>query len=289
MDWLVNDALPVLARIFIVWIFPFSFLDKIINWDSALKQATSSWLPGGPVLLILAMIVELLTPPMIVFGFYDGIAAFILAGYCVITGIVYHAFWTYPRFWSPESEGYPHIWDFFKNFAIVGGLIFVMYASGFIQATANDIEKVAAADAARGRRGGARMSLDPKDPKIPYWHLWTGDDGATHQTRCELTNFEWQSMGGKAASQWNDDLLSGQTSLLFCILPVGWNGDWHENPKPQWISVLSGRWFVELTDGTRVEMGKGDLAFGGDQNARPDAKAGSGIVPARLAMSPVRC
>ena len=51
MDWLVNDALPVLARIFIVWIFPFSFLDKIINWDSALKQATSSWLPGGPVLL----------------------------------------------------------------------------------------------------------------------------------------------------------------------------------------------------------------------------------------------
>jgi putative oxidoreductase len=144
MDWLVNDALPVLARIFIVWIFPFSFLDKIINWDSALKQATSSWLPGGPVLLILAMIVELLTPPMIVSGFYDGIAAFILAGYCVITGIVYHAFWTYPRFWSPESEGYPHIWDFFKNFAIVGGLIFVMYASGFIQATASDIEKAAA-------------------------------------------------------------------------------------------------------------------------------------------------
>jgi putative oxidoreductase len=144
MDWLVNDALPVLARIFIVWIFPFSFLDKILNWDSALKQATSSWLPGGPVLLILAMIVELLTPPMIVFGFYAGIAAFILAGYCVITGIVYHAFWTYPRFWSPQSEGYPHIWDFFKNFAIVGGLIFVMYASGFVQATASDIEKVSA-------------------------------------------------------------------------------------------------------------------------------------------------
>ncbi len=39
MDWLINDALPVLARIFIVCIFPFSFIDKIINWDSALKQA----------------------------------------------------------------------------------------------------------------------------------------------------------------------------------------------------------------------------------------------------------
>ena len=41
MDWLINDALPVLARIFIVWIFPFSFLDKVINWDNALKQAKS--------------------------------------------------------------------------------------------------------------------------------------------------------------------------------------------------------------------------------------------------------
>ena len=47
MDWLINDALPVLARIFIVWIFPFSFLDKVFNWDNALKQATSGCLPGG--------------------------------------------------------------------------------------------------------------------------------------------------------------------------------------------------------------------------------------------------
>lgn len=142
MDWLINDALPVIARIFIVWIFPFSFIDKIINWDNALKQATSSWLPGGPVLLILAMIVELCTPPMIVLGFYDGIAAFVLAGYCAVTAIVYHAFWSYPRFWSPKSEGYPHIWDFFKNFAVVGGLIIVMHASGFSQAVGADIEKV---------------------------------------------------------------------------------------------------------------------------------------------------
>ena len=142
MDWLINDALPVLARVFIVWISPFSFIDKIINWDTALKQARSSWLPGGPVLLVLAMIVELFTPPMIVFGIYDGIAAFVLAGYCAVTGIVYHAFWSYPRFWRPDSEGYPHIWDFFKNFAIVGGLIFVMAQAGFIQTVGTDIEDV---------------------------------------------------------------------------------------------------------------------------------------------------
>ena len=81
---------------------------------------------------------------MIVLRIYDGIAALVLAGYCVITAIVYHAFWSYPRFWSPQSEGYPHIWDFFKNFGLVGGLIFVMYDSGFIQALSSEIERVAA-------------------------------------------------------------------------------------------------------------------------------------------------
>jgi putative oxidoreductase len=86
------------------------------------------------------MIVEALAPPMIVFSFYDGLAAFVLAGYCAVTGVVYHAFWTYPRFWSPRSEGYPDIWDFFKNFGLVGGLIFVMMTSGFLQTATASIE-----------------------------------------------------------------------------------------------------------------------------------------------------
>lgn len=53
MDWLVNDGLPLVARICLVAIFPFSGLDKIVNWDNALAQAGSSVLPGAPVLLVL--------------------------------------------------------------------------------------------------------------------------------------------------------------------------------------------------------------------------------------------
>ncbi len=116
------------------------------------------------------------------------------------------------------------------------------------------------------------MNADPDAPNIPYWHVWTDDEGVTHQTRSALTQFQMQSMGGKAAAQWNDHLLSGETNILFCVLPVGWTGDWHENPKPQWITVLSGRWFVETMDGTCVEMGPGELSFGGDQNAKVDGK-----------------
>ena len=60
------------------------------------------------------------------------------------------------------------------------------------------------------------------------------------------------------------------------VQPVGWVGEWHENPKPQWIVPLSGRWFVETMDGKRVEMGPGELSFGGDQNCKPDAQGRKG-------------
>ncbi len=129
MEWLINDAAPVIAKVCIVLIFPFSGLDKIINWPSALKQANSSFLPGGPVLLVLAMIVEFVAPVCIVFDWYAGWAAVVLAGYCALTAVLYHNFWSYPRFWVAGSEGSPHVWDFFKNFAIVGGCILVVLGS----------------------------------------------------------------------------------------------------------------------------------------------------------------
>ncbi|MGD8356321.1 MAG: DoxX family protein [Methyloceanibacter sp.] len=128
---------------------PFSFIDKIINHEAAVKQASSSWLPGGTALLYPAMAVELhpamavelLMPPMIVVGFYDGMAAFVLAGYCAVSALLFHNFWASPRFWSSDSEGYPHVWDFFKDFGLVGGLMFVMLASGIFQTAEKEIEK----------------------------------------------------------------------------------------------------------------------------------------------------
>lgn len=128
----------------------------------------------------------------------------------------------------------------------------------------------------------------PEPPKIPYWHLWADDAGVTHQTACALSRFVLEGMGGKATPQWNDHLLAGETSLLLSVLPGGWIGDWHENPKPQWIAVLSGRWFVESMDGTRVEMGPGDLAFGGDQKAMPDAQGRVGHRSGTLGEEPCR-
>lgn len=73
---------------------------------------------------------------------------------------------------------------------------------------------------------------------------------------------------------------------MFSELPVGWVGEWHENPQPQWIIPLSGRWFVETMDGKRVEMGPGEVSFGGDQHTRPNEEGHQGHVSGTVGEEP---
>ena len=118
---------PLLLRFCLVVIFPFSTLDKVFNWRGALKQPEGGILPGGPVLLVLAMLVETGCSLLIVLGVLDRAAAALLAFYCVVTALLYHQFWTYGDFFADgESQGRTHFWDFLKNFGLVGGLGFVV-------------------------------------------------------------------------------------------------------------------------------------------------------------------
>lgn len=132
------------------------------------------------------------------------------------------------------------------------------------------------------------MTQNAPKPTIHYWHLWTDEDGVSHQQKCELSEFELKGVG-PADPQWNNKQPRTEATPVFTVQPVGWVGEWHENPAPQWIVPLSGRWFVESMDSTRVEMGPGELSFGEDQNcvADKDGKKGHrsgtiGYEPARL-------
>jgi putative oxidoreductase len=84
------------------------------------------------------MIVEIATPICIVFNWYAGWAAVFLAGHCAITGILYHNFWVYPKFWKAGTEGHPHVWDFFKNF--VSGCIFIILGSPMVSEVEQAVE-----------------------------------------------------------------------------------------------------------------------------------------------------
>ncbi len=124
-------------------------------------------------------------------------------------------------------------------------------------------------------------------PSVAYWHLWVGEDGVSHQRQCALTDYELARIG-PADPQWNNKQPTGPSTVVFTVQPVGWIGDWHENPAPQWIVVLSGRWFIQSMDGTRIEQGAGEFSFGEDQGCREaDGRKGHrsgtvGAVPALL-------
>src|ERR1700683_2447032 len=132
-------------------------------------------------------------------------------------------------------------------------------------------------------RAEAPESPSPTDPaagkdkpSLSYWHVWTDENGVSHQKRGEMSAFKLQSISAGAAPEWIDKQNTPGATVLIVVQPVGWVGEWHENPKPQWIIPLSGRWFVETMDGKRVEMGPGEMAFGGDQNCKADAQGRKG-------------
>ena len=102
-------------------------------------------------------------------------------------------------------------------------------------------------------------------PRVPYWHLHTDEEGVSRQTRCEMTRFDFKSLSPPANPQWQGEKTHDGATVFVTVQPAGWVGQWHENPKPQWIIPLSGRWFVQAMDGSRVEMGPGEISFGEDQ------------------------
>lgn len=105
-------------------------------------------------------------------------------------------------------------------------------------------------------------------PTVPYWHLYTDPDGVSRQVLCRTTEFDLKSMKPPASPQWQGHKHHDGMTVMVTVQPVGWEGEWHENPAPQWIIPLSGRWFVEAMDGSRVEMGPGEASFGEDQGCR---------------------
>ena len=112
------------------------------------------------------------------------------------------------------------------------------------------------------------MSDPGPKPSIPYSHLWVDAEGVSHQAQCHLTDYQLAKVSG-GAPQWNNAQPRTPSTVVFTVQPVGWVGDWHENPAPQWIVVLSGRWWIESMDGTRFEQGAGDFSFGEDQGCVP--------------------
>ncbi|MGI4796785.1 MAG: DoxX family protein [Janthinobacterium lividum] len=121
-------SMDLLARLCLVCLFPPSAYDKLKHRQLALEQARSGPLPDAPLLIDVGMVVETVAPLCIVTGKYDRPAALVLAGFCAVTAVGYHQFWTHDDLRAPgQSRGRDELWEFLKNFGLVGGLLMIAF------------------------------------------------------------------------------------------------------------------------------------------------------------------
>ena len=140
---MTQDILAVLAvrYLLVMLFFPFSALDKIINFRGAVAQAREMAPQRVAVLMILAgLCVEILMPLAILGGVADRLAGLVMAGYCMVTALLWKQFWKPGDFWvKGDSKGRGLFWDFLKNFSLAGGfLLLAVGAHGSAAAFLND-------------------------------------------------------------------------------------------------------------------------------------------------------
>ena len=134
------------ARALLVMLFlPFSALDKILNFEQAVGQAAEA-APRrslATALIFVGFGVEFFMSLAILTGITDRMAAFILAGYCIVTALLWKPFWNAPDFrLRGSSRGREMFWDFLKNLALAGGFLTLTFgasATGFQQFLAHPL------------------------------------------------------------------------------------------------------------------------------------------------------
>lgn len=120
----------LIARLGLVSLFmPFSALDKVFGFAHAVRQAQQVFRPRGLAIVVLlcGLAIELVCSIGVVSGLLDRAAAFVLAGYCVATAVLYKRFWVHGDFWSdPEGKGRSLFWDFLKNLSLGAGFLVIV-------------------------------------------------------------------------------------------------------------------------------------------------------------------
>jgi putative oxidoreductase len=129
----MSFAVALAVRYLLCVLFlPFSALDKLLNFKGAVGQAREM-VPSqsaATALIVVGLAVEILMPLAILTGVADRLAAFIMAGYCGVTALLWKQFWAPGDFWAGgDSKGRGLFWDFLKNFSLAGGFLLLTFGT----------------------------------------------------------------------------------------------------------------------------------------------------------------
>ncbi|MGA7323361.1 MAG: DoxX family membrane protein, partial [Rhodomicrobium sp.] len=127
----LSIVLALAIRIVLVLLFlPFSALDKTLNFRGAVSQAREvvSNPAAATALIGIGLFVEIFMSLGVVTGIADRLCAFVLAGYCGVTALLWKQFWKPGDFWtSSTGQGRSLFWDFLKNFALGAGFLLITF------------------------------------------------------------------------------------------------------------------------------------------------------------------
>ena len=112
MDKLQEISAPI-GRLFLSMIFILSGFTKITGYASTSGYMESMGVPS--MLLPLVIAVELLGGLAILLGFKARFVAILMAGFSVVSALIFH------QFWIDESQMNP----FMKNIAMAGGFLMI--------------------------------------------------------------------------------------------------------------------------------------------------------------------
>ena len=108
---------------------PFSALDKIFGFEHAVRQAQGLAKPRpiAIAMILTGLFVEIVCTLGVVTGIADRACAFVIAGYCAATAVLYKQFWTPGDFWSaPDGRARTLLWDFLKNLSLGAGFLLIV-------------------------------------------------------------------------------------------------------------------------------------------------------------------
>jgi len=126
MCGLLKQYGPLLGRILLSVIFIIAGITKITGFEGAAGYMASKGLPMVEVLLVLTIIVELGGGLLILVGWQARWAATAIFMFLIPVTLIFHPFWAFEG-----QEGMQQFHSFFKNTAIMGGMVYIMvFGSG---------------------------------------------------------------------------------------------------------------------------------------------------------------
>ena len=116
----LQSTTVLLGRILLGLIFVLSGFAKISGFDGTAGYIASKGLPLPQLLAALTIVVELGGGLALMAGLYTRQAVVALAGFSLLTAVVFHNFWA-----APQGEQMMQQINFMKNLAIAGGMLVV--------------------------------------------------------------------------------------------------------------------------------------------------------------------